>query len=325
VVPLGPQKEASLAIDSQIHKELIRDAPTQRERQRVRRVAQPHAGAFVTAVPSEEDGIDTVIPPRNFRVAVALRLGIKVLPPNVKCPLCMQFIDVFGDHAACCTKTSDIVVRHNRVRNLVHRFCSEGLLAPELEKKGILGETAGPGRRPGDVALPLWEGGRGLAIDVAITSTFSAYNVRLEEPCEDYALTRKHRKYDRGFVGSRFDFSALVLETTGAINQEGENILKQIFRFAARREGRGLSVYSGRAWARLSCNLQTSVSQAILNRISGQVGARPEGADLTEAETEKERHEIKKEPRKECMKSPWRISETWREENLKKLRQSERE
>ena len=84
--------------------------------------------------------------------------------------------------------------------------------------------------RPGDVALPIWEGGRGLAIDVAITSTFSAYNVRLEEPCEDYALTRKHLKYDKGFVGSRFDFSALVLETTGAFNQEGERILKQIFK-----------------------------------------------------------------------------------------------
>ena len=30
-----------------------------------------------------------------------------------------------------------------------------------------------------------------------------------------------------------------------------------------------LSVYCGRAWARLACNLQTSVSQAILNRVGG--------------------------------------------------------
>ena len=46
-------------------------------------------------------------------------------------------------------------------------------------------------------------------------------------------------------------------------------MLRQVFRFAAKREGIQLSVYCGRAWARLACNLQTSVSQAILNRVGG--------------------------------------------------------
>ena len=44
-------------------------------------------------------------------------------------------------------------------------------------------------------------------------------------------------------------------------------MLRQLFRFAAKREGVQLSVYCGRAWARLSCNLQSSVAQAILNRV----------------------------------------------------------
>ena len=38
---------------------------------------------------------------------------------------------------------------------------------------------------------------------------------------------------------------------------------------AAKREGLHLSVYCGRAWARLACNLQSSVAQAILNRVGG--------------------------------------------------------
>ena len=62
----------------------------------------------------------------------------------------------------------------------------------------------------------------------------------------------------------------MIFETLGAINTEGEEILKQLFRFAAKRLDREFTSYCGRAWARVSCNLQRSVSQAILSRIDGQ-------------------------------------------------------
>ena len=72
------------------------------------------------------------------------------------------------------------------------------------------------------------------------------------------------------FEGTDYFFGAMVFETLGAINVEGEEILKQLFRFAAKRLGREFTSYCGRAWARVSCNLQRSVSQAILTRIDGQ-------------------------------------------------------
>ena len=59
----------------------------------------------------------------------------------------------------------------------------------------------------------------------------------------------------------------MVFETLGVINVEGEEVLRQLFRFAAKRPGRMFTSYCGRAWARVSCNLQQSVSQAILTRI----------------------------------------------------------
>ena len=62
----------------------------------------------------------------------------------------------------------------------------------------------------------------------------------------------------------------MVFETLGAINVEGEEILRQLFRFAAKRLGREFTSFCGRSWARISCNLQRSVSQAILSRIDGQ-------------------------------------------------------
>jgi hypothetical protein len=174
---------------------------------------------------------------------------------------------LFGDHATCCTKSGDRIIRHNALRNLVERIASDGLLAPVLEKQGILGPTTG--RRPGDVTIPTWADGEGLAIDVAVTSPLQKASVSLFEPCEEYAASQKHGKYDKDFQGTRYSFAAMVWESLGAINVEGEDVLRQIFSFAAKRLHREFSSYCGRAWAQLSCCLQRSVSQSIMMRIDG--------------------------------------------------------
>ena len=260
------QSEASYEFDEQMHAYLVSMAPNNREAQRLRRCAQPHASGFITAVPSEEDGRDTILKPRNFRIAVAYRLGVPVLSEPIPCPLCKQTINLFGDHATCCTRNGDVITRHNTLRNLIDSLASDGLLAPQLEKQGILGVTTG--RRPGDVTLNKWSSGP-LAIDVAITSPLTKSSTRLDDPCDEYAVSQKHRKYDKDFVGTNYSFCAMVWETLGALNAEGEEVLRQILCFASKQLGREFSSYCGRAWARISCCLQRSVSQAILNRIDG--------------------------------------------------------
>jgi hypothetical protein len=262
-----PQKKASFLFDTARLKDLVDHACNDREAQRLMRVAQPHAGGFVTAVPSEDDGNDTVLRPRTFRTAIAYRLGVPVLNEKISCPMCMQTIDRLGDHATCCTKSGDLIVRHNSIRNLIDRVATDANLSPVMEKKGILGPTSG--RRPGDVTIPIWSNGKGLAMDIAVTSPLTSSHVRIVSPCEEYAATQKHKKYDESFRGLPYFFSAVVFETTGAINEEGVGVLRQLFRFAAKRLGREFSSYCGRAWARLSCNLQRSVAQAILARIDG--------------------------------------------------------
>jgi hypothetical protein len=125
--------------------------------------------------------------PAVFRTAVRYRLGVIVARPDVVCSFCMQSFDEYGDHAACCRMNGDLIVRHNRLRNLLCRIAEEGLLSPVLEKKGILrGESSG--RRPGDVTVPCWKNSKGLAIDVAVTSPFSKTNLRLESPADVYGL-----------------------------------------------------------------------------------------------------------------------------------------
>ena len=67
---------------------------------------------------------------------------------------------------------------------------------------------------------------------------------------------------------------------SGGYSMEAVSFFRQLFRFAARQQNTKLCVYAGRAWARVACNVQTSVAQAILHRVptEGQP-ARPEVAE----------------------------------------------
>ena len=138
-----------------------------------------------------------------------------------------------------------------------------GLLSPELEKLGILGPTDTSRRRPGDVSIKNWSLHRGLAIDVAVIHPLAASHLHSQEPCESYAKTQKTDRYAPAFANSDYDFAPVVFETSGAVNKEGEKVLKQIIRFASKREGITHTVYAARAWARLSCCVQFAAAQQI--------------------------------------------------------------
>ena len=101
--------------------------------------------------------------PRNFRMAVRYRLVVNVLEEETPCPLCADHYCIWRF-----AKSGDLITRHNSLRNLLDNFASVGGLSPILEKKGILGHSSG--RRPGDVTIMNWSEGKGLAIDVAVTS-----------------------------------------------------------------------------------------------------------------------------------------------------------
>lgn len=262
-----PQSVASAALDRTTMDGLISRAG-KRDVQRLRRLDVDHASAWISALPSSVDGKDTVMAPRVYLTCVRRLLGLPVISAPAPCPLCKQTMDVYGDHALCCKKSSDTITRHNRVRNLIFQFADLGLLSPEMEKLGILGVTDRSRRRPGDVSFKSWAPHRGLAIDVAVICPLAASHLNQLEPCEDYAVLHKHARYDESFKGSDYDFAAMVFETSGAVNSEGLQVLKQIFRYASKRSGMGHSSFCGRAWARLASCIQISVAQMILNRES---------------------------------------------------------
>jgi len=76
-----------------------------------------------------DEAVHAALRPKTFRTAVFYRLGVPVLAKEISCPLCMQTIDVSGDHATCCSKSGDLIVRHN-APNLVNEIAKDGLLSP---------------------------------------------------------------------------------------------------------------------------------------------------------------------------------------------------
>ena len=64
-------------------------------------------------------------------------------------------------------------------------------------------------------------------------SVLAASHLRSSEPCESYAKSEKIDRYAPAFVNSDYDFVPVVFETNGAVNKEGETVLKQIIRFAS--------------------------------------------------------------------------------------------
>jgi hypothetical protein len=260
------QRKASQELDKAAI-DSLKESGTKRQAAHLEHLQYPHANAWVAAVPSYTDGNDMTLEPKHFLIAVKRLLSLPLIPAIKPCPFCKQPLDTFGDHALCCKKSGDNITRHNRVRNLLKVFCEEGLLSPVMEKLGILGHEDNSSRRPGDVTIPVWTQGKGLAIDVAVIHPLAASNLRFCLPYDEYGEAKKHARVEGAFAKSNYLFSALICGTSGGLNYEGEHLLKQIFRFAARHQGERLCVYAGQAWARLSINIQQSVSQMIINRI----------------------------------------------------------
>ena len=130
---------------------------------------------------------------------------------------------------------------------------------------------------PGDVTLPLWANGKGLAMDIAVVCPLAQSHLDEVEPAECYAVAQKHSKYDEAFIRSGYDFAAIVFETSGGVNLEGEQILKQIFRFASRRSMTSHSRFCSRAWTRLSCCIQRASCQMLISRVYAEFELRASG------------------------------------------------
>jgi len=178
--------------------------------------------------------------------------------------VCSKPNNTHADHALVCGSKGDRITRHNGLRKVVAKFARNAALNPVEEKAGLLGDA--PGRRPGDVTIPLWHNGESLAIDVAVTAVLQTRFQTTDDPAEEYATNQKHAKYDDSFSHTAHEFCAMVFEDFGAITQEGEEVIKDLGKMGADRLGYQRSIFTSNCWQIISTELQRSNAKMILAR-----------------------------------------------------------
>lgn len=126
---------------------------------------------FLEAVPTENLGLR--MEPVHFRLELLRRLLRDLHTEDTFCNFCDQISDAKGRHDIMCSCGGDRTIRHNAVRNLCGSLAGQAALHPVLEKPALLPPSPehpnANGRRPADVFLPTWFGGRPAALDFAVT------------------------------------------------------------------------------------------------------------------------------------------------------------
>jgi hypothetical protein len=104
----------------------------------------------------------------EYQSILKYHTGCKILSYPVKCAVCDQLMDVYGDHAiASCEHGSS---EFNRIgkHDAIVRCISTQLSACGIWYRTELGFNE---QRPGDIFIPDWTFGNDLWIDVSVVST----------------------------------------------------------------------------------------------------------------------------------------------------------
>ncbi|KAL5481640.1 hypothetical protein EMCRGX_G021841 [Ephydatia muelleri] len=116
------------------------------------------------------------------------------------CPFCPDItLDPISHHAISCRHGGDVVIRHNRLRNIIVNLCRHAHLSARVEVgRGLLGSH--DYSRPADVLVDGWDRAKSAACDVTITSSLTPATLTEASIHEGAAAlaaeTRKHAAND---------------------------------------------------------------------------------------------------------------------------------
>ena len=197
------QKMLGLRIDQHLQRKLQEEVGQQevRERARLLSLTLPHSGDWLNTPPLTALGLD--LRPVEFVLASKYRLGINVYSRTGPCPACLRPSDTLGDHAMSCGTGGERIARHNHLRDGLFEMAVSASLGPIKEGRFLL---PGDDRRPADVFIPYWAGGRDAALDVTVVNPLQAATLAGEAttPGTPYPMPTPERcKGQRKTVGGR--------------------------------------------------------------------------------------------------------------------------
>ena len=248
------QKNISLKVDlsNKTHLLLlISEANKEREIARMASLGLPHAGNWLSVVPSPALGLH--LRPSEFIPAIKYRLGIPVYSSEGSCPACAAQSDRMGDHALGCVSTSDRIARHNMLRDVIYETAASADLGPAKEERHLLPGTSA---RPGDVMIRRWSDGKDAAIDVTVTSPLAKSNVAgaaaKAGASLDKACLRKKRETEDACRQEGLVFLPFALETLGGFHSGALAQVKLLGSALARSKGLDENEVTSQFFGRLS-------------------------------------------------------------------------
>ena len=173
-----------------------------------------------------------------------------------------------GDHAMSCGVGGERISRHNHLRDALFDTAVASGLGPTKEGRFLLPDD---GRRPADVLVPNWAGGRDAAMDVIVVNPLQGATIAQAATTPGYALTFA---FDRKARGAAEDcrrqgiaFLPLAAESFGGWHSAAVGEVGKLAAALARQTGQEEGEAVRHLWGRLGILLQRGNAAILGNRV----------------------------------------------------------
>jgi hypothetical protein len=211
-------------------------------------------------VPNEHFG--TELAPSDFNSAVKFRLGANIFPAVSICSECDGVMDLNAIHATQCGSGGTRTARHNAVRDIVYTFASNARLQVSKETKWLVKDSK---RKPADVYLPSFNGGKDVALDFAVISPFTDEAMKSDDYLTKYA-DKKVKKYADDIKLANYEFQPMIVDTLGRWDDDASKFLVKMASNYAKNNCQDFSTVKNQLFQKLSISIQASNAKAIRQR-----------------------------------------------------------
>jgi len=202
---------------------IFHECTTETSRARILANNSKESGAWLNAFPFTSLG--TLLDNQSFRIAVSLRLGIKVCVPHT-C-ICGDEVDEMGLHGLSCRKVVARYARHAMGNDLLKRALITCKIPALLEPTGC---NRSDGKKPDGLTLVNWQNGKPLVWDFTCADTLAKSYVKGNSRNPGFAA-QKRESYKRTLYSNletNFHFVPVCVETLGTWGEEGLKLIKRI-------------------------------------------------------------------------------------------------
>lgn len=195
-------------------------------------VSSAHSGDWLHALPISACGLR--LDNEAIRIAVGLRLGIKLCVPHV-CP-CGSLVDARGTHGLACKHNAGKHTRHHQLNDIIWRSLARAGIPSVKEPTGLYRSD---GKRPDGISQIPWEHGRCIAWDVTVIDTLADSYLHLTSKAAGSAAELASDRKDLKYTGlsSSFQFIPLAFETMGPMNKEAITFISELGRRTSKSTG----------------------------------------------------------------------------------------